>query len=46
MDKRKNENNVKIKQIKLIMIFGYALIIIIAAVFYGVLYNKQQRRGA
>ncbi|MGN1423893.1 MAG: GGDEF domain-containing protein [Oscillospiraceae bacterium] len=33
MDKRRNENNVKIKQIKLIMIFGYALIIIIAAVF-------------
>ena len=33
MKKRRNENNDKIKQIKLIMIFGYALIIIIAAVF-------------
>ena len=33
VDKRKNENNDKIKRIKLIMIFGYALIIIIAAVF-------------
>lgn len=33
MDKRRNENNDKIKQIKLIMIFGHALIIIIAAVF-------------
>ena len=33
MDKRRNENNDKIKQIKLIMIFGYALIVIIAAVF-------------
>ncbi|MGN1338672.1 MAG: diguanylate cyclase domain-containing protein [Oscillospiraceae bacterium] len=32
MDKRRNENNVKLKQIKLIMIFGYALIIIISAV--------------
>lgn len=33
MDKRKNENSDKIKQIKLIMIFGYALIVIIAAIF-------------
>lgn len=33
MDKRRNENNDKIKQIKLIMIFGYAMIVIIAAVF-------------
>lgn len=33
MDKRKNENNDKIRQIKLIMIFGYALIVIIAAIF-------------
>ncbi|MGN1415803.1 MAG: GGDEF domain-containing protein, partial [Oscillospiraceae bacterium] len=33
MIKRRNENNDKIKQIKLIMIFGYAMIVIIAAVF-------------
>ena len=33
MDKRRNENNDKIKQIRLIMIFGHALIIIIAAIF-------------
>lgn len=33
MDKRRNENSDKIKQVKLIMIFGYALIIIIAAIF-------------
>ncbi|MGN0608582.1 MAG: GGDEF domain-containing protein [Oscillospiraceae bacterium] len=33
MDKRRNENNDKIKQIKLIMIFGYAVIVIIAAIF-------------
>lgn len=33
MDKRKNENNDKIRQIKLIMIFGYALIVILAAIF-------------
>ncbi|MGN0586911.1 MAG: diguanylate cyclase domain-containing protein [Oscillospiraceae bacterium] len=33
MDKYRNENNDKIKQIKLIMIFGYALILIIAAMF-------------
>ncbi len=33
MDKRKNENSDKINQIKLIMIFGYALIVIIAAIF-------------
>lgn len=33
MDKRRNENNDKIKQVKLIMIFGYALIVIVAAAF-------------
>lgn len=33
MEKHRNENSDKIKQIKLIMIFGHALIIIIAAIF-------------
>lgn len=33
MDKRRNENNDKIRQIKLIMIIGHALIVIVAAIF-------------
>ncbi|MBP0956418.1 MAG: GGDEF domain-containing protein [Oscillospiraceae bacterium] len=33
MEKHRNENSDKIKQIKLIMIFGHALIIIITAIF-------------
>ncbi|MCI5752207.1 MAG: hypothetical protein MR038_06990 [Oscillospiraceae bacterium] len=33
MVKYRNENNDKLKKIKLIMIFGYALIVIAAAIF-------------
>lgn len=33
MEKHRNEHSDKIKQIKLIMIFGYAMIVIVAAIF-------------